>query len=223
MRAFCGEEVLWECAATANPTPLALVVRCGNLFNRRTYRDRRGFIGYPAPIAVLLIPLTKCDDGKRYAMSAIVFSAVIAMLSVGCAVAADPDGVGTIIEDLQCELKVSRQSLPHDEFVRIHTRIVELVDKLRIDYPNDPLVSEHQPDRWNLLVLLGKRDEAMTETDEVLATTTDPKLRINGLFLKAVLDFEKIPDYSATVSLAESFVRQVPGGPSGERIALLRR
>jgi RNA polymerase sigma factor (sigma-70 family) len=117
-----------------------------------------------------------------------------------------------IVKDLETLLKRARRSFTsQEEWTKTFASIAALADELRTAYPGDPRVPRYLVERWTALNLIGRRTEVYAEIAAILATTKDPALRKDALFVEACLRFLEPIGAPAVLSLAESFARQAPG------------
>ncbi len=128
---------------------------------------------------------------------------------------ADRRPADDIVKDIDGLVKTTGRPMLHDDFVATHTKIAGLVNELRTAYPDDPRVSRYLPERWTSLSFLGRRAEVFPEITAILATTKDPVLRKDALFIETVFKISDPIDESAALSLAEAFIREAPGDNRG--------
>ena len=124
---------------------------------------------------------------------------------------ADQRTADVIVNEIDTLVKTTRRPMLQDDFVATHNKIATLVNELRTSRPDDPLVSRYLPERWMSLSFLNRRAEVYPEIRAVLATTVDPVLRKDALFIETSFRLMEPIDESAALSLAEAFIREAPG------------
>ena len=174
-----------------------------------------------AVLLFLAVTVSRADDAEQIRSPTSESNTDFAILGVE-ARPATLRPADEIVSEIEEQLKITKRSLPAEEFLQTHRRIATLVGELRTKYPDDHRVAKFLPKRWLSLRLVNGMELRHSanhfdmsraldaEIGEILSSTKDSVLKSDAHFFQIAFRIGEPMDGLAAVSLAETFARQWP-------------